>query len=150
LGRIQYTLQEIQRHLIDFIGTYTFEELCRDWVSVQGDAGRLPFVPERVGSHWSRDAQVDVVAIQWMDKAILLGEAKWSRDPVGRDVIAKLIAQKTPRVLQALPDQGAGWHVHYAFFARAGFTEAAQAEAERADAILVDLKRLDRDLGETR
>jgi AAA+ ATPase superfamily predicted ATPase len=146
LGRIQYTLQEIQRHLIDFIDTYTFEELCRDWVSVQGDAGRLPFVPERVGSHWSRDAQVDVVAIQWMDKAILLGEAKWSRDPVGRDVIAKLIAQKTPRVLQALPDQGAGWHVHYAFFARAGFTEAAQVEAERANAILVDLERLDRDL----
>ncbi|MBL7063076.1 MAG: hypothetical protein ISS49_02560, partial [Anaerolineae bacterium] len=98
LGRTRYTLQEIQRHLIDFIGTYTFEELCREWISVQGDAGRLPFVPERAGSHWARDSQVDVVAINWMDKAILLGEAKWSRDPVGRNVVVKLV-EKSEKVV---------------------------------------------------
>jgi AAA+ ATPase superfamily predicted ATPase len=146
LGRIQYTLQEIQRHLIDFIGAHTFEELCREWTSIQGDAGRLPFVPERVGSHWARDSQVDVVAINWMDKAILLGEVKWSRESVGRSVVAELIQHKTSRALKALPDQGTGWRVHYAFFARAGFTDAAQAEAARVHAILVDLARLDRDL----
>jgi len=37
-------------HLIDFIGTHTFEELCRDWVAVQADLGALPFLPERIGS----------------------------------------------------------------------------------------------------
>jgi AAA+ ATPase superfamily predicted ATPase len=150
LGRTQYTLQEIQRHLIDFIGTHTFEELCREWVSLQGDAGRLPFVPERVGSHWARDSQVDVVAINWMDKAILLGEAKWSRDPVGRKVLAELLQEKTSRVLKALPNQGADWRVFYVFFARAGFTDAARTEAGQANAILVDLDRLDRDLAEVR
>ena len=143
LGRTRYTLQEIQRHLIDFIGTYTFEELCREWTSVQGDAGCLPFVPERVGSHWARDSQVDVVAINWMDKAILLGEVKWSRDPVGRGVIVKLV-EKSEKVV---PD--GDWSVHYAFFARAGFTGAARAEAASVNAILVDLARLDRDLGES-
>ena len=140
LGRTTYTLQEIQRHLIDFIGTHTFEELCREWTSVQGDAGHLPFVPERVGSHWARDSQVDVVAVNWMDKAILLGEAKWSRDPVGRNVIVKLV-EKSEKVV---PESD--WSVHYAFFARAGFTDAARAEASSVNAILVDLARLDRDL----
>ncbi len=38
--------------------------------------------------------------------------------------------------------------VHYAFFARAGFTEAAQAEAEGHPVTLVDLERLDTDLRE--
>jgi AAA+ ATPase superfamily predicted ATPase len=143
LGRTRYTLQEIQRHLIDFIGTYTFEELCREWTSVQGDAGRLPFIPERVGSHWARDSQVDVVAINWMDKAILLGEAKWSRDPVGRGVVTELVEKSE----EVVPDSD--WSVHYAFFARAGFTSAARTEAANVNAILVDLAQLDHDLAES-
>ena len=53
---------------------------------------------------------------------------------------------KTPRVLKDLPQAGAGWRVHYAFFARAGFTEAAQAEARSVGARLVDLATLDADL----
>ncbi len=136
LGRIRFVWQQIQRHMIDFIGTHTFEELCREWVAAQGDAGHLPFVPERVGSFWSKEAQVDVVAINWMDKAILLGECKWSRQPVGRGVVTALI-EKTSRVV---PD--GNWQVHYAFFARAGLTEAARAEADRHEAIVVDLERL--------
>ncbi len=144
LGRIQATWKAIQRHMIDFIGANTFEELCREWVGVEGDAGRLPLVPERVGSFWSNEAQVDVVAINWMEKKILLGEAKWSRDPVGRGVVTALQA-KTPKVLPT-----GEWEVHLAFFARAGFTAAARAEAQKIGALLVDLERLDEDLGQTR
>jgi len=36
--------------------------------------------------------------------------------------------------------------VHYVFFARAGFTDAARAEAESVGAQLVDLETLDADL----
>ncbi len=141
LGRIQSTWQNIRRQLISFIGANTFEELCREWVSVQGDAGNLPLVPERVGSFWSKEAQVDVVAIDWSEKQILLGEVKWSRDPVGRSVVSGLVA-KTDRVVPA-----GDWTVSYAFFARAGFTDAARAAASEHGAVLVDLERLDRDLG---
>ncbi len=141
LGRIQSTWQHIRRQLISFIGANTFEELCREWVSVQGDAGKLPLVPERVGSYWSKEAQVDVVAIDWSQKQILLGEVKWSRDQVGRSVVNGLVA-KTGNVVPA-----GDWTVHYAFFARAGFTAAARAAADEVGAVLVDLERLDRDLG---
>jgi hypothetical protein len=41
---------------------------------------------------------------------------------------------------------GEGWRVHYAFFARAGFTDPAHAEAESLEASLVDLETLDADL----
>jgi hypothetical protein len=34
---------------------------------------------------------------------------------------------------------GDKWQAHYAYFARAGFTDAAHAEAEKLGAILVDL-----------
>jgi hypothetical protein len=88
----------------------------------------------------------DVVAVNWRHKATLLGECKWGIDTIGRDVIRGLIEKKTPRVLKDLPDSGEGWDVYYAFFARTGFTDAARAEAEAHDALLVDLAMLDRDL----
>jgi AAA+ ATPase superfamily predicted ATPase len=120
---------------------FTFEELCREWTLVQARAGRLPFSPDLVGAHWAADAQVDVVAINWREKAILLGEAKWGIDPVGPAVIRGLV-DKAPLVV---PEKGEAWTVHYALFARAGFTEATQAEAAHHGALLVDLAILDRD-----
>jgi hypothetical protein len=57
---------------------------------------------------------------------------------VGRSVVRELV-DKAPKVVP-----GDDWLVHYAFFARAGFTDAARAEAK--DATLVDLATLDQDL----
>ena len=123
-----------------FVGLTAFEELCREWTLVQARAGRLPFPPEIVGSHWARDVQVDVVALNWREKAIMLGECKWGVSPVGRSVIREL-ADKSSRVMP-----GENWRIHYVFFARAGFTDAARVEAESLEATLVDLERLDTDL----
>ena len=89
---------------------------------------------------------MDVVAINWRSKQILLGECKWGAKPVGRGVIRELIEDKTPLVLKALPNDEIKWTVHYAFFGRAGFTEPAQTLATTHNAILVDLTRLDHDL----
>ncbi len=136
----------INEQLRAFVGETAFEELCREWMLVQARAGRLLFAPDRVGAHWGGGVQVDVVAVGWRERAILLGECKWEAEPVGRDVIRELIGEKTPKVLQNLAGNGLDWTVHYAFFARAGFTEAAQAEAQARRALLVDLDTLDRDL----
>jgi AAA+ ATPase superfamily predicted ATPase len=123
-----------------FVGQTAFEDLCREWVLTQARARRLPLTPEIVGSHWDKDVQVDVVALNWRDQAILLGECKWGLDAVDRAVVRELI-DKAPHVAP-----GPDWQVHYAFFARAGFTDAARAEAETVGALLVDLETLDADL----
>ncbi len=107
-------------------------------------AGKLTFVPEIVGSHWAQDAQMDVVAVNWREKAILLGECKWGVDAVGRSILQEFLG-KSPLVLQALPEGGAGWAVDHALYARAGFTEAAQAPAWAVHILLVDLARLAED-----
>ncbi|MEJ2305614.1 MAG: ATP-binding protein [Anaerolineales bacterium] len=123
-----------------FVGLTAFEDLCREWALMKARAGELPMVPEVVGSHWSTGAQIDVVGVNWHDKTILVGECKWGVRAVGRAVIRNLI-DKTPEVIP-----GEGWQVYYAYFARAGFTDAAREEAQKVNGLLVDLETLDRDL----
>jgi AAA+ ATPase superfamily predicted ATPase len=132
--------------LRSFVGSTAFEELGRQWIAMQGQAGNLPFEIEEIGAHWSRTAQVDAVALNWTEHKILLGECKWGVDPVKRSVIRELVESKAPNVLKDLPPRGDVWQAHYVFFGRAGFTEAARAQAESVGAELVDLTRLDTDL----
>ena len=140
-GRVKQATSLLYDHLLDFIGTHTFEELCREWVGISADMDALPFLPERVGSYWSKQAQVDVLAINWRTKDILLGECKWGQKAVGREVVQTLV-DKTEKIL---PGQ-VKWQVHYAFFARGGFTSAAQALAQEHRAQLVTLAQIETDM----
>jgi len=118
------------------------------FVSVYWDcAGELPFIPDAVGSHWSGRVQVDVVAINWQTHDIMLGECKWGADWIDRQVVRDLVGGKTPLLLNDLTDGGKGWKVHYALFARSGFTPAAKTEMQQKAGLLVDLKALDNVLG---
>lgn len=140
-GYIQQTTSLLYDHLLDFIGTHTFEELCRDWVGISAEMGEFPFLPERIGSFWSKQAQVDVLAINWRTKDILLGECKWGQQAVDRKII-RVLLDKTPDVL---PGQGQ-WKVHYAFFIRSGLTAAARALAQENQALVVNLDQIETDM----
>jgi AAA+ ATPase superfamily predicted ATPase len=142
-GLLNRVWERIAEELRAFVGMTAFEEICRTWTLQQAAAGRLPFLPDAVGRHWAADCEVDVAAINWRRRQILLGECKWGTNRVGRSVIRTLIEEKTPRVLAKLEGD---WQTHYVFFARAGFTEAAQQETTQAGARTVDLAQLDQDL----
>jgi hypothetical protein len=139
-------LATIKQQLRAYVGATAFEELCRDWVRRQSEKDKLPLKVAQVGSHWSRNVQVDIAAVNWQDKAILIGECKWGTDRVAKAAMDELIESKTPQLMQALPDEGRDWTIHHAFFARTGFTPEAQALAKSRRVDLVDLDRLDRDL----
>ena len=139
-GPHDWLWQPISDQLRAFTGTHAFEDLYREWILASAQTGDLPFIPERVGSHWAPHAQIDVVAISWRLKQILLGEAKWTGNALNRKIVRDLVA-KRPLVV---PDTGEGWRVHYAFFSRLGFTDSAVQEAMQHEAILVDLDLLGR------
>ena len=134
----------ISEGLRAFVGQTAFEEICRTWVIEQAVAGHLPWLPDLVGRHWSPDCEIDVVAVQWTQRKILLGDCKWGAQDVGVDVIRSLIEVRGPRALARL--EGEQWEVHYLFFARSGFTSAAREQAESVGARLVTLDVIDADL----
>jgi AAA+ ATPase superfamily predicted ATPase len=156
LGMQDMALAEIKRHLLDFIGTHTWEELCQEWV-LRADARKiLPISPDQVGSSWTKTAQVDVVGINRMEKTLLLGECKWGLQVVGRAVLQEL----TAKTVEMIPAEGK-WKVYYLGFARSGWTAEAQryaagleSQAPQGDnwqAVgmkLLDLKQVDQDLAD--
>jgi hypothetical protein len=120
------SLAEVSRHLIDFIGTHTWEELCREWTLRAGAANELPFLPDEVGSAWNAETQIDVVGINPMEKTLILRECKWTLSPVDRDVLSRLVEEKTGRIV---PEQG-HWRVYTLGFSRSGWTPEALAYPE--------------------
>jgi len=155
LGAQDIALAEINRHMIDFIGRYTWEELCREWVLRAGALGALAVMSDHVGSAWNSKAQVDVVGINSMEKTLILGECKWTLSSNGRKVMTELVDEKTPQII---PARG-NWKVSFLGFSRSGWTPAAfeyQKEINRQPVQgknwvstgmrLVTLKELDNDL----
>ncbi len=139
-GRIKQVVDYLETHLVDYIGAHTFEELCREWINIKVDLAEFPFLPERVGSFWSRRAQVDVVAVNWRTKDILLGECKWGKQTQGRKVVETLI-QKTEEVV---PQEG-NWTVHYAYFTRTPLTLPAQERAAAVGALQISPDIIEQD-----
>jgi len=155
LGIQDQALAEISTHMIDFIGKYTWEELCREWTPRASAAGELPYLPDKVGSAWNTAAQVDVVGINSMQKTLILGECKWKATPNDRKSIADLIEEKARKIV---PNRGK-WKVYFLGFSRAGWTSGAVAYQKQINQQpvvgpnwsssgmrLVELDQLDRDL----
>lgn len=152
LGVQEPALAEIKQHLLDFIGTHTWEEICREWVLRAGAAGVIPYLADQVGSYWDKKSQIDVVGLNRMEKTLILGECKWSPKEMDADILTTL-AQKTEQVV---PKQGV-WRVFYVGMARGGWSAATQQARETVssyhgsnwqatDSLLVDLNRIDYDL----
>ncbi len=139
-------LEYIREGLRAFIGQTGFEELSQQWVREGGRTGRLPFKPEIVGWHWGHEVQIDVIGINWQTKDLLVGECKWTGDSLNRKTVRDLIESKAPQVLRDLSISEDEWALHYTFFSRNGFTEAAEQTAKESDAMLISLETLDGDL----
>jgi AAA+ ATPase superfamily predicted ATPase len=139
-------LDQVKTGLRAFVGQTAFEELSQEWVIAQGRKGLLPFEPDIVGSHWSAGVQADVVAINWPEKQIIIGECKWGADGIDRQVVRDLLENKIPKVMVCLPDLGSGWHLHPAIFARGGITPAAREEMKKNQGIVVGIEQIDQDL----
>jgi hypothetical protein len=100
--------------------------------------GRLPTRYDRVGAWWRGNVEVDVVAVA-DDGAVLLGECKWSKHPVGADVLEALICKAQPVVRDLRAPRP---EVRYALWSRSGFTSELVHRARQDAVLLFDLEAL--------
>jgi AAA+ ATPase superfamily predicted ATPase len=130
-GEVPPIRQEVMSLLDQFTGP-AFEVICREHVWRMHGAGTLGFQPRVVGAWWDRSEEIDVVAIG--DDDVLLGECKWTKRPVGVNVLDDL-----KRRAHHIKDTERWERMQYALFARSGFTPALASRASDEGVLLVPL-----------
>jgi hypothetical protein len=129
LGLTEAILEQRIRPDLDHFVSSAFEEAALDFLARQAQNGKLAFLPERIGSWWDRETEIDVLAISLAEKVALIGECKWSVNLVGVNVLADL-KQKA----LVLKENYGVQEVQFVLFSRSGFTPALDEQA-RAEGI---------------
>ncbi|WP_096390181.1 ATP-binding protein [Halopenitus persicus] len=112
----------------------TFEDICQQTALLPA----FPVPCSRVGRWWYGEDEIDVVGLDPASETVLLGECKWTRDPVDPSLLSQLETLE-PEVRWRGEDRT----VRYALFARSGFTEPMREIArDRADVELYTPARL--------
>ena len=134
-GHPQVAMARIRRNFVDNHVSYVYEGVCRERLWSMGAEGRLPFTPERVGRWWGAgDVEIDAVALSDADRAIVFGECKFWKEPVGANVL-RVLEERAGAV---------DWHrgerkETFALFSVSGFTDELKSiAAARPDVVLVD------------
>ncbi|MFN3981327.1 MAG: ATP-binding protein [Caldilinea sp.] len=123
-----------------FVGR-AFEEAAQEHITRLARGGHLPFIPEHIGRWWSSDEEIDIVAISDTDRAMLVGECKWTARPVGVNILVDL--QRKAQAMQQEVDQ---YQVTFALFARNGFSPELKTIAAEQGILLVETPDLLREM----
>jgi uncharacterized protein len=132
-----------------------FEHLCRRWLLAQAQAGTLELAPDYIGSDWSgAQYQADAVAVNWRERQLLVGEAKWTDSKVDRAVLAQLdtttgaVLEKI-RLAVAKDKRALPWRTTGVIFSRHGASAGLKATlATRPDIRVVTFEQVAGDLAQ--
>ena len=124
----------VEPELADFVSE-TFERCCRRALPVLAPTFDLRTVP---GAWWHRGREIDVVA-PTSGETLLVGECKFTSQPLGYDVLARL--EDDAAHVEWTPSSGNAPAIEYSLFARSGFARSVrEAAADRDDLSLFDLE----------
>ena len=121
----------IAPHLSDYMGAI-FEDVCHQYVERHWEE-KLNIAPKRVGSHWGSDLEIDVLT-ENIDSSHWFGECKWWNQPVGENVLNRLI-EKSEKVSDQWKQDP-----RYLLFSASGFTDALKQRALEEDVLLFEPK----------
>ncbi len=132
IGRSKEVLRTIRETFGQHL-SFVFEDVCREYCLELMRSGRIRF--SSIGRWWHRNDEIDIVAIDEETRDIYFGEAKWSRKPVGVDILEPL-RKKAPLVKWNTGNR----REHFMLFSRSGFTDALRKKAKREAVLLVSVK----------
>ena len=96
LGEQQQVLNSIDKSLPQFIETYTWREICQEWLLRASARDAIPLNIEHVGSEWNKIATTfDVVGIDRDKRNLVLGSCTWNKQQTKIKEIEKLV-KKNP------------------------------------------------------
>jgi hypothetical protein len=117
---------------LDAFTSMVFEQVCHQYFWRNGLKGKLPFLPKQIGGWWQANEEIDIALLS--DTHTMLVECKWSRRPVGIDILEQLQGK-----VKTLLREVNGQTVLFGLCSRSGFTDQMRGLAmQRKDVILYD------------
>jgi AAA+ ATPase superfamily predicted ATPase len=134
IGKSDNVLKLIRESLEQHL-SQAYEGACREICTRLMEEGHMQFTV--IGKWWSKNEEIDLVALDDETKTVYFGECKWSRKRVGVNVYEDLVRKSH------LID----WHndvraSRFVLFSRSGFTEAMLEVAGKEGVLLVHGDRL--------
>jgi len=130
IGRKEVLLNYIKENLEHYVST-VYEDACIELCEVLMQKGLIQYT--QIGKWWLRDSEIDIVAIDEMNKTVWFGECKWSNKKVGENIYHELV--KKSELIQYF---GKKQKNRYMLFSKSGFTEKLKNLANKENILLFD------------
>ncbi len=123
--------EEILPHLDNFIGQ-AFDKICVEVLRYLVDEKRFKLSYDRAGRWWSGNEEIDLVAVAG-DEPVFAAECKWSKRPVGIDILKEL-----RRKVSLISSKG----LRLGLFSRSGFTKEMEDLGRKGMIQLIDVRKI--------
>jgi hypothetical protein len=124
LGTPRHALNYIEQNFPSFIETYTWRDLCREWLIGASSHEEMSTPLEDVGGAWTTKHAIDVVGINRREKRLVLGTCRWASELADQHILRHLITEASYFVPKR--DQ---WTIDMLGFSADGWTAEAKSLA---------------------
>lgn len=124
LDNTQISLDELDKDFKEKFVAFAYEDICKEIFARLCSDKAIDFTPSKIGSYWLNDksgnTQIDVMAVDTVNKRLFAGECKYYNQPIDADVYFELVKKvdNSSEIKSAFK----GYTVIYGVFSKSGFT----------------------------
>ena len=124
LDNTQISLDELDKDFKEKFVAFAYEDICKEIFARLCSDRAIDFTPSKIGSYWLNDksgnTQIDVMAVDTVNKRLFAGECKYHNQPIDADVYFELVKKvdNSSEIKSAFK----GYTVIYGVFSKSGFT----------------------------
>lgn len=124
LDNTQISLDELDKDFKEKFVAFAYEDICKEIFARLCSDKAIDFTPSKIGSYWLNDksgnTQINVMAVDTVNKHLFAGKCKYHNQPVDADVYFELVKKvdNSSEIKSAFK----GYTVIYGVFSKSGFT----------------------------
>ena len=124
LDNTQISLDELDKDFKEKFVAFAYEDIGKEIFARLCSDKAIDFTPSKIGSYWLNDksgnTQIDVMAVDTVNKRLFAGECKYHNQPIDADVYFELVKKvdNSSEIKSAFK----GYTVIYGVFSKSGFT----------------------------
>ena len=124
IDNMQISLDELDKDFKEKFVAFAYKDICKEIFARLCSDKAIEFTPSKIGSYWLNDksgnTQIDVMAVDTVNKRLFAGECKYHNQPVDADVYFELVKKvdNSAEIKSAFK----GYTVIYGVFSKSGFT----------------------------